>query len=109
MIVERAFAGVREASPSPIAWRAAQAKGIPSSELTDAVRNRRRDDWVARVRPVECCRVRSEIMLPPSLFARLNGIETVTADTTGDQPTLDANWIDRTGKLHRHVHIEVDS
>lgn len=33
---------------------------------------------------------------------------TVTADTTGDQPTLDANWIDRTGKVHRHVQIKLD-
>ncbi|MFK7820122.1 MAG: alkaline phosphatase [Planctomycetaceae bacterium] len=33
---------------------------------------------------------------------------TVTADTTGDRPTLDANWIDRTGKQHRHVRIELD-
>lgn len=33
---------------------------------------------------------------------------TVTADTTGKKPTLDANWIDRTGKQHRHVHIELD-
>lgn len=30
---------------------------------------------------------------------------TVTADTTGDEPTLDAHWIDRTGKVHRHVRI----
>lgn len=34
---------------------------------------------------------------------------TVTADTTGDQPTLDANWIDRTGKVRRHVHITNDA
>ena len=34
---------------------------------------------------------------------------TVTADTTGERPTLDANWIDRTGKLHRHVRIELDA
>lgn len=33
---------------------------------------------------------------------------TVTADTTGERPTLDANWIDRTGKQHRHVRIELD-
>ena len=32
---------------------------------------------------------------------------TVTADTTGERPTLDAKWIDRTGKLHRHVRIEL--
>jgi alkaline phosphatase D len=34
---------------------------------------------------------------------------TVTADTTGDQPTLDADWIDRTGKVHRHVQITNDA
>ena len=34
---------------------------------------------------------------------------TVTADTTGARPTLDANWIDRKGKLHRHVRIELDA
>lgn len=32
---------------------------------------------------------------------------TITADTTGKRPTLDANWIDRTGKRHRHVRIEL--
>ena len=34
---------------------------------------------------------------------------TVAADTTGAQPTLDARWIDRTGKVHRHVHIKLDT
>ncbi|MBM82047.1 MAG: hypothetical protein CMJ78_15860 [Planctomycetaceae bacterium] len=34
---------------------------------------------------------------------------TITADTTGDQPTLDANWIDRTGKVHRHVQLQSDA
>ncbi|MEM7478001.1 MAG: alkaline phosphatase D family protein, partial [Planctomycetota bacterium] len=33
---------------------------------------------------------------------------TVVADTSGNRPTLDAKWIDRTGKMHRHVHIELD-
>ena len=33
---------------------------------------------------------------------------TVAADDTGERPTLDAKWIDRTGKLHRHVRIELD-
>lgn len=29
----------------------------------------------------------------------------VTADTTGEQPHLNARWIDRTGKVHRQVDI----
>ena len=33
---------------------------------------------------------------------------TVAADTTGDRPTLDANWIDRSGRRHRSVRIELD-
>ena len=33
---------------------------------------------------------------------------TVAADTTLERPTLDAKWIDRTGKLHRHVRIELN-
>ncbi|MEO1528391.1 MAG: alkaline phosphatase D family protein [Planctomycetota bacterium] len=33
---------------------------------------------------------------------------TLTADSTGDRPTLDARWIDRTGKLHRHVQLEAE-
>ena len=33
---------------------------------------------------------------------------TVAVDTTGDRPILDANWIDRTGKLHREVRIELN-
>ena len=38
-----------------------------------------------------------------------NMFMTVTADTTGEQPTLDANWIDRTGRVHRHVRITLDA
>jgi len=34
---------------------------------------------------------------------------TVTADTTGEHPTLDAKWIDRTGKVHRNVRITIDA
>ena len=33
---------------------------------------------------------------------------TIAADTTGKRPTLDANWIDRNGKNHRHVRIELE-
>ena len=32
---------------------------------------------------------------------------TVAADTPGERPRLDASWIDRTGKIHRQVGIEL--
>ncbi|WP_149497463.1 alkaline phosphatase D family protein [Roseiconus lacunae] len=34
---------------------------------------------------------------------------TVAVDATGDRPTLEAKWIDRLGKLHHSVRIELDS
>ena len=33
---------------------------------------------------------------------------TVAADTTGSQPTLEAKWIDRLGKVHRRVQIKLE-
>lgn len=38
-----------------------------------------------------------------------NVFMTITADSNYTKPRLDANWIDRTGKNHRHVRIELDS
>ena len=32
---------------------------------------------------------------------------TVAVDSTGDRPELEAKWIDRTGKVHRRVRIEI--
>ncbi|MEE2642616.1 MAG: alkaline phosphatase D family protein [Planctomycetota bacterium] len=34
---------------------------------------------------------------------------TVAADTTGSRPRLEAKWIDRMGKLHRQVRIELEA